>query len=66
MVRYFRFVFEGLGEMRGRDKVVEACGGTRESAEMRARARLRDETRRDSSMWRTRRVEFLRQEEAGR
>jgi hypothetical protein len=66
MVRYFKFFFEGLGEMRGRDKVVEACGGTREGAEMKARARLRDATRRDSSMWRTRRVEFLKQEEGGR
>lgn len=56
----FRFTFVGVADgMEGDRRVVEAHGATRNSAEGLARARLREATRRDSSLYRTERVELL-------
>lgn len=62
MARKYRFLFRGTGEVEGDSRTVESHGNTRTSAERLARARLRDETRRDSSMWVTARVEFVPEE----
>ena len=62
MVRKYRFLFRGTGEMEGDTRTVEAHGNTRTSAERLARARLRDETRRDSSLWCTVRCDFVTEE----
>lgn len=59
MARKYRFLFRGTGEVAGDSRTVEAQGNTRTSAERLARARLRDQTRRDSSLWTTARCEFV-------
>ena len=66
MARRYKFTFHGSGEFEGETRFVEAHGSTRPNAERLARARLRDETRRDSSLWYTARVEFVPDEEARR
>jgi hypothetical protein len=59
MARRYRFLFRGTGEVAGDLRTVESQGNTRPSAERLARARLRDQTRRDSSLWTTQRCEFV-------
>lgn len=59
MARQYKFLFRGTGEMEGDARTVESHGNTRTSAERLARARLRDATGRDSSLWTTARCEFV-------
>lgn len=59
MSRRYRFLFRGTGERAGDVRTIEAPGNTRTSAERVARAKLRDQTKRDSSLWYTARCEFI-------
>ena len=59
IVRRYLFTFRGTGPFANQRKQVEGQGQTVDGAERMARARLRDETKRDSSFWATESRDYL-------